>query len=140
MLSTEIKEDTTRADRLFFYPTVIFLTTPTPVSIMQTAHYGFPENLVTQFAKRGQITIWVKLILCSVIRYIYADLLQAMDLFNKMKRPAGVSNVQYLIGGIYEEMSDSQQALQYYFEARKMVEENRRISITITWCFYGGYD
>jgi tetratricopeptide (TPR) repeat protein len=51
-------------------------------------------------------------------------LLQAMDLFKQMKRPVGVSTVIYFIGGIYEEMNDYKQALQYYFEARKMDEEN----------------
>ncbi len=50
--------------------------------------------------------------------------LQSLNVFQQMKRPIGVSSAKYGIGEIYKEMSNHKQALQYYFEARKLDEEN----------------
>jgi sensor histidine kinase YesM len=50
--------------------------------------------------------------------------LQALNVYQHINRPIGVSTMKYYIAGIYTEVGDYRQALQYYFDARKMDEEN----------------
>jgi len=125
LLSTEIKEDTTRADRLLYLSNCYIYDNPdsgiyyadSALRLSRKLGYTICEawanyNLGGAYWVLGDYAICMQYYL------------QAMDLFKQMKRPVGVSSVKYSIGGIYEEMSDYKQALQYYFEARKMDEEN----------------
>jgi len=125
LLSTEIKEDTTRADRLLYLSNCYIYDNP-------DSGIYYADSALRLSRKLGYTICeaWADFNLGGAY-YVLGDyaicmqyLLQAMDLFKQMKRPVGVSDVKHFIGSIYEEMSDYKQALQYYFEARKMDEEN----------------
>ena len=125
LLSTEIKEDTTRADRLLYLSNCYIYDNP-------DSGIYYADSALRLSRKLGYTICeaWANFNLGGAY-YVLGDyaicmqyLLQAMDLFKQMKRPVGVSDVKHFIGSIYEEMSDYKQALQYYFEARKMDEEN----------------
>ncbi len=125
LLSSEIKEDTIRADRLFYLSNHYIYDNPDSgiyyadraLRLSRKLGYTIREawanfNLGEAYSVLGDYAL-------SMQYY-----LQSLDLFQQMKRPIGVSTMKYCIGSIYAEMSDYKQALQYYFEARKMDEEN----------------
>jgi tetratricopeptide (TPR) repeat protein len=125
LLSTEIKEDTIRANRLFYLSNSYIYDNPdsgiyyadSALRLSRKLGYTIREawanfNLGEAYLVLGDYAL-------SMQYY-----LQSLELFQQMKRPIGVSTMKYCIGNIYKEMSDYKQALQYYFEARKMDEEN----------------
>jgi len=125
LLSTEIKEDTKRADRLFYLSNSYIYENPdsgiyyADSALRLSRKLGYTIREAWSNFNLGE-AYWVLGDYALSMQYH----LQAMDLFQQMKRPIGVSTMKYSIGVIYEEMSDYKQALQYYFEARKMDEEN----------------
>ena len=125
LLSTEIKEDTIRADRLFYLSNSYIYENPdsgiyyADSALRLSRKLGYTIREAWSNFNLGE-AYWVLGDYALSMQYH----LQAMDLFQQMKRPIGVSTMKYSIGVIYEEMSDYKQALQYYFEARKMDEEN----------------
>jgi Histidine kinase len=125
LLDTETKEDTTRADRL--------------MHLSDSYMYNKPDSGIYYASKALQLSkklgytlseAWANFNLgqAHLVLGNYAMTmqynLQAVNLFQQINRPAGVSTMKYCIGDIYKEMSEYKQALQYYFEARKMDEEN----------------
>ncbi len=125
LLSTEIKEDTIRADRLFYLSNSYIYDNP-------DSGIYYADSALRLSRKLGYTIreAWANYNLGQAY-FVLGDYalsmqynLQSLDLFQQMKRPIGVSTMKYCIGDIYQEMSDYKQALQYYFEARKMDEEN----------------
>ena len=125
LLDTETKEDTTRADRLFYLSGSYIYDKPdsgiyyADSALRLSKKLGYTIGEARANYNLGEAN-WVLGDYALSMQYF----LQAMDLFKQMKRPIGVSTMKYCIGDIYQEMSDYKQALQYYFEARKMDEEN----------------
>jgi tetratricopeptide (TPR) repeat protein len=125
LLSTEIKEDTKRADRLFYLSNSYIYDNPdsgiyyADSALRLSRKLGYTIREAWAIYNFGE-AYWVLGDYAMSCNIIWG----AMDLFKQMNRPVGVSTVKYSIGGIYEEMDDYKQALQYYFEARKMIEEN----------------
>jgi len=125
LLSTEIKEDTIRADRLFYLSNSYIYDNPdsgiyyADSALRLSRKLGYTIREAWANYNLGE-AYWVLGDYALSMQYY----LQAMDLFKQMKRPVGVSSMKNSIGHIYEEMSGYKQALQYYFEARKMDEEN----------------
>ena len=125
LLDTETKEDTTRADRLFYLSNSYIYDNPdsgiyyADSALRLSRKLGYTIREAWANYNLGE-AYWVLGDYALSIQYN----LQSLDLFQQMKSPIGVSTMKYDIGDIYKEMSDYKQALQYYFEARKMDEEN----------------
>ena len=103
LLSTEIKEDTTRADRLLYLSNCYIYDNP-------DSGIYYADSALRLSRKLGYTICeaWANYNLGGAYWVLgdYAICMQyylrAMDLFKQMNGPVGVSTVKYSIGGIYQ--------------------------------------